>query len=327
MEIYDELYGSYTLEPVLRALIHSRELQRLKKVHMAGPAVLVNPLWNETRYEHSIGVMLLIRKLGGSLEEQIAGLLHDISHTAFSHVIDLALGNEQEDYHEQIKAGFIQQSEVAAILKSYGYHVPKLLFNDEQWTLLERQAPFLCCDRIDYTLREVHRYFSIPLTEIQAFLEDIVINDHQIILKSVKWANWFIDQYRRIVLDFFYDPRNICSYEWLAQAIRAGLQTEQIFVEDLLLNDCDFLTKIKQSDSEKVQQFLAKFDRPFTWCVVSSEEHYDIFQKKKLRLVDPLVQTAGDILPVSHLSTEAYMKIKQLRCDSEQGIYLKVNEG
>ena len=41
-----------------------------------------------TRYEHSVGVMLLARRVGGGLREQVAALLHDVSHTAFSHVID-----------------------------------------------------------------------------------------------------------------------------------------------------------------------------------------------------------------------------------------------
>jgi hypothetical protein len=50
------------------------------------------------------------------------------------------------------------------------------------------------------------------------------------------------------------------------------------------------------------------------------------FQKKKLRLVDPLVKTASGAVPVSQLSTTAYEKIKQLRRDSEQGIYLIINE-
>ncbi len=35
--------------------------------------------------------MMLVNRLGGSLEEQIAALLHDVSHTAFSHVIDYVL--------------------------------------------------------------------------------------------------------------------------------------------------------------------------------------------------------------------------------------------
>ncbi|MFK4566866.1 HD domain-containing protein [Enterococcus sp. UD-01] len=326
MEIYDELYGRFTVEPLLESLILSTEVQRLKQVHMAGAAVLVNPLWNETRYEHSLGVMLLIRRLGGSLEEQIAGLLHDISHTAFSHVVDLALSNEREDYHEQIKANYIQDSEIAAILEQAGYSIEALLFNDEQWPLLEQEAPLLCCDRIDYTLREVQRYFAVPLSEIQVFLDNLLVSDQRILLQSVEWANWFIDQYRKIVIDFFYDPRNIYSYEWLAQAIRQGLESEKIGSEDLLLTDSAFLAKLKQIDSPEIRQLLAKLDQAFTWQYCSSEDNYDIFQKKKLRLVDPLVKTASGAVPVSQLSTTAYEKIKQLRRDSEQGIYLIINE-
>lgn len=51
----------------------------------------MNKEWNVTRFDHSVGVMLLVKKLGGSVEEQIAGLLHDVSHTAFSHVVDYVL--------------------------------------------------------------------------------------------------------------------------------------------------------------------------------------------------------------------------------------------
>lgn len=47
-----------------------------------------------------MGVMLLIKKLNGSIEEQIAGWIHDISHTAFSHLIDYVFDSEGEDHHE-----------------------------------------------------------------------------------------------------------------------------------------------------------------------------------------------------------------------------------
>ncbi|WP_236671967.1 HD domain-containing protein [Enterococcus sp. BWB1-3] len=116
MKISDELYGEYELkDQVLIDLIQSKELQRLKEIHMAGPAYLLNPVWNETRYEHSIGVMLLIKKLGGSLEEQIAGLLHDVSHTAFSHLIDFVLDKKEENFHEEIKLDFISKSSIPNI--------------------------------------------------------------------------------------------------------------------------------------------------------------------------------------------------------------------
>jgi HD superfamily phosphohydrolase len=112
MKIYDALYGEYQIDGVLEDLVNCPEIQRLKDIHMIGPSYLLNPLWNETRYEHSVGVMLLIKKLGGTIEEQIAGLLHDVSHTIFSHVIDMVMKKEMEDYHEEIKADYLKNSTI-----------------------------------------------------------------------------------------------------------------------------------------------------------------------------------------------------------------------
>lgn len=74
--------------------------------------------------------MLLIKKLGGSVEEQIAGLLHDVSHTAFSHVIDYVFHNEGESYHEEIFSSVVKNSEIPAILSKYGYNYEDILLDD-----------------------------------------------------------------------------------------------------------------------------------------------------------------------------------------------------
>ncbi|MEI5989458.1 hypothetical protein A5881_000946 [Enterococcus termitis] len=322
MIVEDILYGSFEVEEVLAALISSQEIQRLKDVHMAGPAVLINPAWNETRYEHSVGVMLLIRKFGGTVEEQIAGLLHDVSHTAFSHVVDLALANKKDDYHEQIKTQLIEHSTIPAILKQYDLDYRQILFDDEQWLLLEQEAPLLCCDRIDYTLREVHRYFSVPIQEIQQFLKSIKIIEDQIVVDSVEWAMWFMDQYRKVVIDFFYDPRNICSYEWMANAIRLGLEEQEITLADLMMTDSAFLKKLKSSDSVEIKQLLDKIAHPPKCSVCSSEDHYDIYQKKKTRVVDPLVKVPEGIVSVSSISAIAQVKLEKLLDASQKGIYL-----
>ncbi|OJG24721.1 hypothetical protein RU98_GL001263 [Enterococcus caccae] len=325
MIVEDVLYGSFEVEEILAALILSDEVQRLKDIHMAGPAYLINPVWNETRYEHSVGVMLLIRRLGGSLEEQIAGLLHDVSHTAYSHVIDLALANEADDYHEKIKFQLIEKSALPLILNDYGFDYQQILSHDEQWSLLEQDAPLVCCDRIDYTLREVQRYFSVPLEEIQQFLNAINIIEKQIILNSSEWAIWFIDQYRKVVIDFFYDPLNICSYEWMAQAIRIGLRNQEVTLDDLLMTDSAFLKKLKASNSAEIQQLLNKMDHPPKYIVCSIEDNYTIYQKKKRRFVDPLVEVAGKVAPVSAISQIAKTKIDKILDDSEKGIFLKVD--
>ncbi|EOH97313.1 hypothetical protein UAY_02469 [Enterococcus moraviensis ATCC BAA-383] len=323
MIVEDILYGSFEVEEVLAVLISSQEVQRLKDVHMAGPAFLINPSWNETRYEHSIGVMLLVKKLGGTVEEQIAGLLHDVSHTAFSHVIDLVLSNKADDYHEQIKKEFIEQSTIPELLEQYGFDYQQILFDDEQWRLLEQKAPLLCCDRIDYTLREVHRYFSVPLQEIHDFLKAIKIMNDQIVLESVAWAVWFVDQYQKVVLDFFYDPRNICSYEWMAKAIQLGLSNGEITMTDLLLTDAPFLQKLRSTRSTEINFLLAKIQNPPKYSVCSSEDEYDIEQKKKIRFVDPLVRLSDEIVSVSAISKSAQLKIDRVLEESQKGIYIK----
>jgi HD superfamily phosphohydrolase len=71
--------------------------------------------------------MLLVRKLGGSLEEQIAALLHDVSYTAFSHVIDYVLQEKGEDYHEQIFEEVITNSTIPSILDKYGFSTFKYI--------------------------------------------------------------------------------------------------------------------------------------------------------------------------------------------------------
>jgi HD superfamily phosphohydrolase len=79
-------------------------VQRLHGVLQHGITGLIGLTQPITRYEHSVGAMLLVRQLGGSLREQIAALLHDVSHTAFSHVIDYVLNDHDgQSYHDEMK--------------------------------------------------------------------------------------------------------------------------------------------------------------------------------------------------------------------------------
>ena len=71
MRIEDKIYGEFEVEGVLEELINTKVVQRLKNIHQGGASYLVNPNWNVTRYDHSVGTMIFIKIIGGSLEEQI----------------------------------------------------------------------------------------------------------------------------------------------------------------------------------------------------------------------------------------------------------------
>ena len=91
------------MTPGSSSLIGCPTFQRLKGVRQAGPSALAFPFKDVTRYEHSLGVFALLRRLRAPRREQVAGLLHDISHTAFSHAVDFVFTSEEQDHHEQLK--------------------------------------------------------------------------------------------------------------------------------------------------------------------------------------------------------------------------------
>ena len=97
----DRVYGEVTVDdPKALALIETPTFRRLKGVKQAGPSAFAFPFKTVTRYEHSLGVYLLLRKLGAGAKEQLAGLLHDVSHTAFSHAVDFVVSSVEQDHHE-----------------------------------------------------------------------------------------------------------------------------------------------------------------------------------------------------------------------------------
>jgi len=208
MKYIDKIYGEFELSGVIKELILTSSFQRLKKIHQGGPIFLINPQVNQTRFEHSIGVMLLIKKLGGNIKEQIAGLIHDISHTAFSHLIDYVLEIEEEDYHEKRYEKVLQNQEIINILKQYGFEVSEFL-DLEQYPILEYPLPNLSADRIDYTLRDLFQIEHISEEEINTFLEGLQVFENRIVLKSDQYARWFQSKYNFLVTDYFEAKDNV----------------------------------------------------------------------------------------------------------------------
>lgn len=111
-EINDPLWGTISLSPIEVALLDSPLLQRLRFVRQLGVVHWVYPGAIHTRFEHSLGVLHqtqnLISALNSTADQigyptliesnysqllRICALLHDIGHTAFSHVSEIAIKN------------------------------------------------------------------------------------------------------------------------------------------------------------------------------------------------------------------------------------------
>ncbi len=323
MVIYDDLYGEFEVDQVIEALILSEPVQRLKGIHQGGASYLVNKEWNVTRYEHSIGVLLLIKRLGGSVEEQIAGLLHDVSHTAFSHVVDFVLENEEEDYHEKIYQSVIEDSEIPVLLATYKYNYQDILLDDKQWTLLEQPAPELCADRVDYTLRDMYSYGNITLKEINAFLQDLIVVDGKMFLQNIKTAEWFVQTYYKEVIDFFMDPLNIYANDRLAKTLRRSIEKRVISPNDFLGSDNELISKIKASKDMELLRLLDEIHPNVN--VMEDREHYDLHRKNKLRLIDPTIYRDGEFISASTVSESVRTMGNEAYEKATRGMFVRVN--
>jgi len=320
--ISDVLYGEFEVDVVLEELILSKPMQRLKGIHQNGASYLMNEKWNVTRFDHSVGVMLLVKKLGGSVEEQIAGLLHDVSHTAFSHVIDYVFDNEDESYHEEIFSSVVKNSEIPAILVKHGYNYEDILLDDSKWTLLERSAPELCADRVDYTLRDMYTYGYISLEEVHSFLEDVIEVEGKMVLQSIEIVEWFTETYYKEVIDFFMEPMNIYGNDMLAKTIKVALHKRIIHADDFLLEDDELISKLQQCNDPEVEALLSKVHPNVK--VKEDRNDYDLHQKNKVRLIDPPLLREDEVIPASVVSENIRQMSDIAYEKAVRGMYVKL---
>lgn len=318
MHYKDEIYGSYIVdEPVLLEVIRTSAMQRLHRVLQHGISGLIGITRPSTRYEHSVGVMLLVRQLGGPIEEQIASLLHDISHTAFSHVIDYVFdGHESQSYHDEVKEEYLAKTDIPDVLARHGYNW-HLFLDEKQFPLLEQPAPALCADRLDYFLRDSKDLGLASDNQIGHVLDHLVVRDRRIVVGDLDAARWLAYTYIAADGASWANFREVGLYELTAQAIKSGLDIGAITKDDLWTGDQEVWAKLHASanaDLHKNLELIAPETR-FVW----DDSKPDFRVGTKLRTIDPDVLVGSEIKALSGLDANfarhrsAYLLEKQGR--------------
>lgn len=326
----DTFYGPIEVqEPVLLELIDSPVFQRLKHIHQYGVSYYTTHREEYNRYDHSIGVFAILRAQKVSLEEQIAGLLHDVSHTAFSHVGDWIFGREDqsEDYQNSIHSLFLEKSGLADVLQKYGFSAKRLLPENKRFPALEDSLPNLCADRIDYNIQGAYHQGFLTKEEAAILFKDLRFIQNRWIasrldlIKKLTRFSLFMTQ------NCWGSSTNYMLSRWLADAILRGVDLGCISYEEIHYGtDQAIWNKLavqKDPIIEKKMEMITNF--PTYFSLVENIDEADLIVKSKFRGVNPWVMFGSKYFRITEIDdqlAEEYERVKELIC---KGWFIKIS--
>ncbi|KAJ3317328.1 hypothetical protein HDV06_001704 [Boothiomyces sp. JEL0866] len=260
VKITDCLYGDFEItDSVIVELLSCPALKRLDSVLQYGVPSLIDKCPPVTRLEHSVGAMLLVRKLGGSLEEQVSALLHDVSHTAFSHVIDHAFPGKS--YHEEHKMEYINTTNIRDILVKNG--MDETVLEESRFPLLEKDKPDICADRLDYGLRDILVFDILGMEDVQEIVSSLFAYpspsdpSRRIVFKNYESAFKFANGFIRVDDEAYAGATNIGLYETAGKAIKLSFDGGYITTNDLYKPDKEFFELLKAIPGKEIKELTS----------------------------------------------------------------------
>ena len=304
----DIIYGVEEIkEKGLIELINSRPIQRLKGVSQFGMPDEYYHKQGFSRYEHSMGVLILLRRLGAGLEEQVAGLLHDVSHTAFSHVIDWVMGDSsKEDYQDKTLPEVLKKTELKNILDKNRLDYKKIA-DLKKFSLLEQPAPSLCADRVDYTLREIALLHN--LGDAKKISGNLMNFRGRIIFSSIEQAKIFSRYYINFNREHWGGNEAKARFYILANTLKRAINQKVISLDDLMQTDKEVLNILEKSDDKEILSGLEMLKKGF--LLIKPTNGNGILLTKKFRHIDPEIIYMGKLALLSELSPDYKKSLEQ----------------
>lgn len=307
--LYKQDYPAF-IEPYLC----SKSMQRLKGVDMnCGLQFTSHPDFSSygpySRYEHSVGVACIIWYFTHDKKQTLAGLFHDISTRAFSHVIDFVRKDYlvQESTEDNTRQFILQDSVIMNQLLFDGISVDEV-FDYHVYPIADNDAPRLSADRLEYTLGNLLNYRKRTIEEIEKYYKDLTVG----ISEDGKQEMMF--QNPNIAEEFAFGALSCgmiysCDFdrygmEKLAEILRKALKDNILTESDLYLSEIEVVNKLSHSDLRNAWDEYTRF------YDVVKDSSGDIMVDAKKRYIDPYVCKHGRVTTISTAFKNAVNEFK-----------------
>ena len=305
----DRVFGHHLItEPVIVDLINGPSIQRLKEIDQAGyPEPFFPSLKKHTRFEHSLGVYLLLNLYKASLEEQIAGLIHDASHTAFSHCADYTLagtdGGKTQSHQDNVFEEYVRASEIPAIIAKHSLNIDVIL-DDTRFPLKEQPLPDLCADRIDYSFRAALASDMRTPQEVQAIITKLSTNGQEWFFFDVPTAREYAELFSQLNSTLWCGINSAAMFKTVGDCLRYAYEQHYLSHDDLYGTDRSVIEMIRQhlSGDAHLQLLFERMNNTIPFVDTPSTPESVVYCKS--RVVNPLCMHRGGLYRLSDLQPD-----------------------
>ena len=231
------------IPPFLRELAETPEMRRLRNVGMnCGCEYTDFPRFRKLapyfRFDHSVGVGLIVWHFTKSPAPAAAGLLHDIATPVFAHVVDFLNGDHlRQESTEARTAELIDRSpEIRRILQREGLTVSQVA-DYHDYPIADNDTPWLSADRLEYSLGNLWNYGLISFEKARSYYADLTVAENEdgqpeLAFRTPETAAGFAMDALGTARIYVADEDRF-SMEVLARLLRLALERNVIGPEDL----------------------------------------------------------------------------------------------
>lgn len=280
-----------------------------------------------SRYDHSLGVALIIWHFTHDKKQTLAGLFHDVSSPVFSHAIDFFNGDyiHQESTEERNQQILGNDSHLRTLLKRDGINLEEV-WDYKDYPIADNPKPRLSADRLEYTLATSLFVFHQPMDKMAMIYKDLVATQNEISFTHLEPALDFMHCMHQANL-FYLSNEDKLSLQLLADILKSMCQDQLLTMDDFYtLTEPDIIDRIQASDYKKYFDYFESMtsihesDHPV-------EHHYQISLDVKRRYIDPLLngkrlssqnkEAASLIEDIKHYQSPlyAYIELEDFRND------------
>lgn len=272
-----------------------------------------------SRYEHSLGVALIIWHFTKSCPQAVSGLLHDIATPVFAHVVDFLNGDylKQDSTEAGTKNMIADSAELQQLLRRYSLTTEEVS-NYHRYPVADNDSPRLSADRLEYSLGNMLNFGFCSPDTVRKIYEDLTVGQNEdgqdeIMFRTAEIAEAFVLMSLKCS-EVYVSDEDRYAMQILSEILRSALEHGVIAADDLYSTEPQVISKLSQNALTAPQwRAFCSMDR----MVRSGERPFggqwrQIYAKK--RYIDPMAKDKGRVSgfsPAFHEALSSFLDARQ----------------